>query len=78
MTTPTHLNDRAHPVPHTLQDQLAAHFSKIQPLHDKWLAVKFGRALSEAHWKAETDRRVNSAKTALNCSKIQPCKLGVK
>jgi hypothetical protein len=45
---------------------LAAHFSEIRPLHDKWLAVKFGRALSEAHWKAENDRRLNPAKTASN------------
>ena len=33
MSTPTHLDD-PRPVPHTLQDQLAAHFSEIQPLHE--------------------------------------------
>jgi hypothetical protein len=57
MTQPAHLNDRAHPVPHTLQDQLASHFSEIKTQHDKWMAVKFGRALSEAHWKATHDKR---------------------
>ena len=65
MSTPTHLDD-PRPVPHTLQDQLAAHFSEIKPLHDKWMAVKFGLALSEAHWKAENDRRLNPAKTPPN------------
>lgn len=63
MTITTHLDD-PRPVPHTLQDQLAAHFSKIKPMHDKWLAVKFGRVLADAHWRAAQDRRTNQAKTA--------------
>jgi hypothetical protein len=57
----THLNDPK-AAPHTLQSQLAAHFDEIAPLHDgKWQAVAFGRRLSEAHWKAEQDRRSRSA-----------------
>ena len=65
MNHPTHINDRTHKVAHTLQDQLAAHFDEIKPLNDKWQAVKFGRVLAEAHWKAENDRR-DSGKNSLN------------
>lgn len=61
MTQPAHINDRVHQVQHTLQDQLAAHFDEIKPLHNKWLAVKFGRVLAEAHWRAEQDRQLSSA-----------------
>ena len=65
MNDATHL-DNPRAVPHTLQDQLAAHFSEIRPLHDKWLAVKFGRVPAEAHWRAEHDQAATSVKTASN------------
>jgi len=61
MSQRTHINNPKD-APHTLQSQLAAHFDEIAPLHDgKWQAVAFGRQLSEAHWKAEQDRRSRSA-----------------
>ena len=57
--TQTHINDPQH-APHTLQCQLAAHFSEVVPDQDdraKWQAVAFGRRLSNAHWLAEQDRQ---------------------
>ena len=59
MTSRTHINNPAL-APHTLQNQLAAHFSDVVPNEDdhaKWQAVAFGRRLSDAHWLAEQDRR---------------------
>lgn len=57
--TQTHINDTKH-APHTLQSQLAAHFSEVVPEQGdraKWQAVAFGRRLSDAHWLAEQDRK---------------------
>ena len=57
--TQTHINNPQH-APHTLQCQLAAHFSEVVPDQDdraKWQAVAFGRRLSDAHWKTEQDRK---------------------
>lgn len=59
MTSRTHINDPKH-APHTLQSQLAAHFTEVAPGGDdsaKWQAVAFGRRLSDAHWLAEQDRK---------------------
>jgi hypothetical protein len=59
MTSQTHINDPKH-APHTLQSQLAAHFSEVAPSQTdgaKWQAVAFGRRLSDAHWLAEQDRK---------------------
>jgi hypothetical protein len=50
-------HDATRPVPHTLQHQLAAHFSEIAALHGAWMAVKFGRGLADALGRVEQDRR---------------------